>query len=312
MRVLETERLLLRWFDEKDAAFVLELVNEPSWIANIGDRHVRTLDQARAWIRDKLVGSYWRHGHGLWAVERRSDGELLGMCGLVQRDSLAAADVGYAFVPRFWGQGHAREAAAASLRYAFDVLGRRRVLAIVTPDNERSIHVLEAIGMRRAGVHRAEGGDKELALFAAGDEPGANDLRDDRAEIDALARRFFSAFCNRGVVPRVASLPSMFLPGAAITVVRPGGKAETSGVEDFVTPRAALLFGGRLRDFEEHEVEARTEVQGSLAWRASRYRKAGELDGEPCEGGGWKLISLVRTDSGWKIAALVWEDVQDG
>lgn len=308
MKVLQTERLLLRWFDERDAAFVLELVNEPSWIANIGDRNVRTLDDARAWIRDKLVSSYWLHGHGLWAVERRGDGELLGMCGLVQRDALPAADVGYAFVPRFWGQGYAREAAGASLRYAFDVLGKRRVLAIVTPENERSIRVLEAIGMARAGIHRAEGEGIDLALFAAGDEPGAND---DRADIDALAGRFFSAFCNRGALPRAASLPSMFLPGASITVVRPGTKSETCGVVDFVTPRAALLFGERLRDFEEHEVGARTEVQGSLAWRASRYRKAGVLDGAPYEGGGKKLFALVRTEGGWKIAALVWEDSVD-
>lgn len=308
MNVLETERLLLRWFDERDAAFVLDLVNEPSWIANIGDRNVHTVDEARAWIRDKLV-SYWRHGYGLWAVERRSDGELLGMCGLVRRDSLPAADVGYAFVPRSWGQGYAREAAAASLRYAFDVLGERRLLAIVTPANERSIRVLETIGMRRAGVHPAKGEDSGLALFAAGDEPGPNDGRDDRADIDALARRFFSAFCNRGVLPRVASLPSMFLPGAAITVVRPGAAApETCGVADFVTPRAALLFGGRLRDFEEHEVDASTEVQGSLAWRACSYRKAGVLDGAPFQGGGRKLISLVQTRAGWKIAALLWED----
>lgn len=136
-----------------------------------------------------------------------------------------------------------------------------------------------------------------------------SDRGDDGAEIDALVRRFFSAFCNRGVLPRVAELPSMFLPGAAITVVRPGAAAETWGVAGFVEPRAALLSEGRLLDFEEHEVDARTEVQGSLAWRVSRYQKAGVLDGAPYRGGGWKLFSLVRVESGWKIAALTWEDL---
>jgi RimJ/RimL family protein N-acetyltransferase len=302
----------MRWFRDEDAAFVRALVNEPSWIANISDPRVRTLDDARVWIAEKLVRSYWEKGHGLWAVERRSDGELLGMCGLIDRDSLPSIDVGYALVPRFWGHGYAREAAAAALAYARDVLGRGRVLAIVQPENRASIRVLASVGMIRTGSHRLEGEEIDLDLFAPA-EGGATDAgrADDPAlAIDALVRRFFGAFSNRHGMARIASLPSMFLPEAVVTVVKPAAArgVEACGVRDFLLPRAALLLDGRLTDFEESEVTHRTEVVSALAYRSSRYRKAGILEGVPFEGAGSKHFQLVETRRGWRIAALAWED----
>src|ERR1700691_3879333 len=105
MNVLETERMTLRWFDERDAPFILELVNDPAWIANIGERNVRTLDEARHFNSEKLVASYRQNGHALWAMVRRSDAVLLVMCGLIKRDSLPHLDVGYALAPAFCGNG---------------------------------------------------------------------------------------------------------------------------------------------------------------------------------------------------------------
>ncbi|HEY1089661.1 MAG TPA: GNAT family N-acetyltransferase [Burkholderiaceae bacterium] len=148
MHILSTERLHLRWFDEADGAFVCELLNEPSWLEMIGDRGVRTPEQASVWIRERLIGNYRAQGFGFWAVVRQSDGALLGMCGLVKRDELPEVDIGYAFVPRAWGQGYAREAAAACLRYARETLGLRTLLAITAPHNEASSRLLEAIGLR--------------------------------------------------------------------------------------------------------------------------------------------------------------------
>ena len=147
--MLETERTSLRQFEESDAAFVLELLNDPAWIANIGERNVRTLEQARAWIAEKLVASYRQNGYGLWAMQRRSDDALLGMCGLLQREGLPTLDVGYALAPAFRRQGYAREAVLACLAYARDELGIRRVLAIVAPHNLPSIRLLESVGMTR-------------------------------------------------------------------------------------------------------------------------------------------------------------------
>ncbi|CAN5904680.1 hypothetical protein BH11MYX4_BH11MYX4_58040 [soil metagenome] len=311
MRVLEAERMTLRWFDEADAPFVHELLNDPAWLANIGDRNVRTLDDARRWIADNLVATYWRTGHGLWAMERRSDCALLGMCGLLERDALPELDVGYALAPAFRGSGYAREAALACLRYGRDVLGRSRILAIVSPAHRSSIRVLESIGMVQERVCVLEGESRETAVFTWGvDAAGPPVASDATAEIDALVRRFFSAFSNRGATSAVTSIPSLFLPEAVVTVEAPGTSrgVDVLDVRGFVAPRAALLQGGRLTDFEEREVNSQTTVDGRVASRSSQYRKAGVLDGTPFEGGGHKHFQLVRTARGWKIAALAWED----
>jgi RimJ/RimL family protein N-acetyltransferase len=305
MRVIATDRLILRWFTADDASFILTLVNDPSWIANIGDRGVRTLDDARAFISDRLAPSYWTKGHGLWAIERRSDGVLVGMCGLIDRDSLPAIDVGYALAPPFWGQGYAREATAATLGYARDVLAKTRILAIVQPENARSIRVLESLGMARVGSHRPDGEARDLALFSVGAEADGGAAE---AAIEALVARFYAAFANRHTPSQIASVPALFLPAAVVTVVDGAGRAETMSVRAFVTPRATLLCDGRLTDFEEHEVAAQTQVTGALAHRASRYEKAGSLDGVPFQGGGDKHFQLVQTARGWKIAALAWQD----
>lgn len=146
--VLETERLRLRQFAPEDAAFVLELLNEPSWLRFIGDRGVRTLDDARAYIENGPRAMFARHGFSLLVAERKVDGAALGMCGLIRRDSLDAPDIGYALLPRAWGQGYAREAATAVLAHGHSVLGLPRILAITDPDNAASIRLLEELGMQ--------------------------------------------------------------------------------------------------------------------------------------------------------------------
>lgn len=146
--VAETERLLLRRFDpEADAPFVLQLVNEPSWLQFIGDKGVRTLDDARAYLRDGPLAMYARCGHGLYRVDLKHTGETVGMCGLIKRDTLPDVDIGYAFLPAHWGRGYAEEATRATLAHAQE-LGLRRILAIVTPGNARSIRLLEKLGLR--------------------------------------------------------------------------------------------------------------------------------------------------------------------
>jgi RimJ/RimL family protein N-acetyltransferase len=147
MQVFETDRLVLRHFTPDDAAFILELVNEPGWKKYIGDRGINTLDDARTYIENVPVASYEKHGFGLWAVGLKEGGELVGMCGLIKRDTLEDVDIGFALLSRFEGSGYAREAADATLAYARNQLGLRRVVAITTQDNDRSGSLLERIGM---------------------------------------------------------------------------------------------------------------------------------------------------------------------
>ena len=164
--ILETPRLFLREFTHGDDAFVLRLLNEPSWLRFIGDRGVRTLEDACRYLDDGPFRSYATNGFGLWCVEPRESGAPLGMCGLIRRDTLPDVDVGFAFLPEAWGRGYAMEAASAVLAHARDALGLRRVLAITDPENAASIRVLERIGMQREGTVRMPGETLDLLLFA--------------------------------------------------------------------------------------------------------------------------------------------------
>ena len=167
MNVLETERLNLRQLDASDAAFILELLNDPSFLQNIGDRGVRTLEDAVRYILEGPVKSYARHGFGLWLVELKDSHQPTGICGLVKRDTLPDADIGYAFLPRFRSRGYASESAAAVMSYASGALGLRRVLAITNPKNAGSIKVLEKIGLKFDRLIRLSEGAPEIMLFAS-------------------------------------------------------------------------------------------------------------------------------------------------
>lgn len=165
MTVLETERLFLREFTNDDADFIFEQLNEPSWIQNIGDRKIRTLDDARAYIVNGPRASYEKNGFGLWLIVLKETGESIGMCGLIKREGLEDVDIGYALLPRFWSKGYAVEAAQAVKNYARDVVGLKRLVAIVDPVNEGSIRVIEKIGLRYEKMVRLSADDIDLKLF---------------------------------------------------------------------------------------------------------------------------------------------------
>lgn len=148
MLVLETERLLLRPFTTDDASFILILLNEPSFLRYIGDKKVRTLEDARQYLSNGPVASYQRNGYGLLLVELKETNTAIGMCGLLKRDELPDADIGFAFLPDYWNQGFAFEAAAAVMKDAREQLKLDRILAIVNPDNYASMKLLERLGLR--------------------------------------------------------------------------------------------------------------------------------------------------------------------
>jgi [ribosomal protein S5]-alanine N-acetyltransferase len=162
-RVISTERLRLRRMHTGDADFMLELLNQPSFIRNIGDRGARDLAGARRYITDRVRAAYERHGFGMYVVEQKASGEPLGIAGLVKRDSLPDVDIGYALLERHWGCGYAIEAGAAVLRHARDDLGLKRLLAITAPDNQASQALLRKFGMQQDGVLQLPEG--ESALF---------------------------------------------------------------------------------------------------------------------------------------------------
>ncbi len=146
--VLETERLILRKLSFGDAPFILELLNEPAFIRFIGDKGVRNLDDARAYLKNGPMLSYKQHGFGLYMTALKDRGIPLGICGLVKRDTLPDADIGFAFLRRHRNKGYATESARAVLAHAVDTLKIPRIVGITAQDNHGSIKVLQKIGLK--------------------------------------------------------------------------------------------------------------------------------------------------------------------
>ena len=146
--VLDTQRLVLRRLEPADAGFILEITNDPDWLRHIGDRGIRSLDDARRYITEGPRAMYERHGFGLYLVEQRDGGTPIGLCGLIKRDWLDDVDIGFAFLPAFRGRGFALEAAAATLEFGRTTLGLHRIAAIVSPGNADSLRLLGRLGMR--------------------------------------------------------------------------------------------------------------------------------------------------------------------
>lgn len=148
MKILETKRLSLREVIENDAEFMLDLLNQPSFIKYIGDRGVRTVEEAKDFIETRYRKSYRDHGYGLYTVELKETGESIGVCGFVKRDTLPESDIGFAFLPQFEKKGYAFESAEAVLKYGKETLNLKRILAITTQDNENSGRLLEKLGFK--------------------------------------------------------------------------------------------------------------------------------------------------------------------
>ena len=167
MIAIETERLELRQFTPEDAAFVLRVVNEPSFLRYIGDRGVRSVADAERYIQEGPVAGYAKFGYGLLRVIRKDDGVSVGMCGVLKRDALPGPDLGFSFLPEYWSQGYAHESASAVMEHAREVLGLGRILAITTVDNEPSIRLLGKLGFRFERLMTVGDDTTTLRLFAS-------------------------------------------------------------------------------------------------------------------------------------------------
>ncbi len=163
MQILETERLILRQFTLDDAAFILELLNTPTWLRFIGDRGVHSIEDAENYLRNGSLKSYSENGFGFYAVIDKESEKAIGMCGLIKRDNLPDIDIGFAFLPHLLSKGFGYEIASATLDYALNTLKLERVIAIVNPENEKSIGLIKKIGM--AFEATIPFGEKEVMVF---------------------------------------------------------------------------------------------------------------------------------------------------
>ncbi|QJW96958.1 GNAT family N-acetyltransferase [Frigoriglobus tundricola] len=173
LTVCATHRLALRRLTVEDAPFIFELVNNESWLRFIGDKGVRTLADAQKYILNGPVEMYTRFGFGLWLVETRDENSTpIGICGLIKREALNDVDLGFAFLPEFWGKGYAFEAASAAMIYGKMALKLKRIAAITAPDNHRSAKLLVKLGFQFERMMQLNGSG-DVAFYTACGSDGA-------------------------------------------------------------------------------------------------------------------------------------------
>jgi RimJ/RimL family protein N-acetyltransferase len=164
MKVLETDRLILRWAEEEDAGFIYKLLNEPGWLKYIGDKGIQTLEDATEYIRNGPRAMYKREGFGLFVTELKENQEPVGLCGLIKREGLEDVDIGFAFLTDHQSLGYAFEAATGTVTLARK-LGLDRLVAITTKDNHSSSNLLEKLGMKLDGYVTLPNDTEELKKY---------------------------------------------------------------------------------------------------------------------------------------------------
>jgi len=164
--ILETDRLRLREFTLNDAEFIVELLNSPGWLQFIGDRNIRTEEQAKNYLENGPIKSYKENGYGLSLVEKKEDNLAIGMCGIIKREFLDYPDIGFAFLPGFNGKGYAFEITSATMDYAKQQLNLAKILAITVSDNSKSIRLLEKIGLKFIKTINLPTSKEELLLYS--------------------------------------------------------------------------------------------------------------------------------------------------
>jgi RimJ/RimL family protein N-acetyltransferase len=164
---LETERLQLRRVSLDDAEFMLEIWNDPAFVRHVGDRGVRTIEQAREAMKSGALKLYADYGYGPYAMVLKSDGTRIGICGLFKRENLEHPDIGFSVLPAYGGKGYAGEAASAVLAHARDDLGLDELTAIVSPRNAPSIGLIQKLGLSFVRMITMPGEDEEICLYSA-------------------------------------------------------------------------------------------------------------------------------------------------
>jgi RimJ/RimL family protein N-acetyltransferase len=162
---LRTERLQLRWLTLDDAELMLAVWNDPAFVRFVGDRGIRTVDEARMTMEEGTMKLYSDHGYGPFRMALADSDEPIGICGLFRREGLDDPDIGFATLPEFCGRGFAFEAACAVIDHARDELGLLRLIAIVSPENEASVGLIRKLGLRFERMYRMAGDDDDIAIY---------------------------------------------------------------------------------------------------------------------------------------------------
>lgn len=300
-KILETPRLSLREFDLNDSDFILKLVNSPNWLEFIGDKGVKTVEDAKEYLESGPIKSYRENGYGLWLVQLKDTNIPIGMCGLVNRETLENIDIGFAMLPDYSKLGYGLEIANATMFYVKYNLKINKVIAITDANNIASIRLLTKIGLNFEKTLKFSENDRVLVFSST--QNGK-----DKIEIDKLTFNFFNLFTNtKGQVTEIDRIKDLFISNGII-INNSNRYPEIFNLETFMEPRKKILNNGILVDFSEIEISHKTEIFGNIAQRLSLYGKSGNLNGVNFETKGVKTFQFIKVNEIWKISALSWCD----
>lgn len=287
-----TERLHLNLLKNDDHPFILELVNTPGWLQFIGDRNIRTEEEAKAYIQ-KVTENPQIH---YWTVTPVNEERAVGIITLVKREYLEYSDIGFAFLPDFEVKGYAAEATRAVLYSVPEILQDDKILAITTEENRRSVKLLEKLKFCFDGVIEADG--KTLWRYS---------MDKNHLLIGKSTHAFYRIFSNTFQQPDFEKIYELCSPSANIIKKSDDG-TEIYDLKSFIDPRKKVLTDGTLTEFSEWETAEETKVVGNIAQRYSKYRKRGWLHGNYFEASGHKMFQLMKEHGVWKIVHVIWED----
>lgn len=162
----ETERLTLQPTSEEDAAFIFELVNTPKWLANIGDRNVKSVEEAKAYIKDKMTPQLKKLGYGNYTLIRKLDNTKIGTCGLYDREGLEGIDIGFALLPAYENMGFGLESASKLKDVGIKKFNIKLISAITTKENIASQKLIEKLGLKFIKIVKIPNDEEELLLYS--------------------------------------------------------------------------------------------------------------------------------------------------
>jgi RimJ/RimL family protein N-acetyltransferase len=288
-----TERLTLNFLSIHETDFIYELVNTAEWIKYIGDRNIRTKEDALNYVQ-KIIDN---PNINYWVVKLKTEQISIGIITFIKRDYLEHHDIGFAFLPKYGKNGYAYEAANTVLEDAIKNNNHQQILATTVKENTYSIKLLKKLGL--SFEKEIEMGKDLLQIYA---------LANNKFFINELTKNFFGLFTNsKQKQLTIEKINTLCLPETVI-IKKDKNKEEIYNLESFISPRKKILTDGTLTEFEEYEFFEETKIINNLAQRFSKYEKKGFLNREYFEGKGIKLFQYTNTLNGWKINAVIWED----
>ncbi|MGE5108317.1 MAG: GNAT family N-acetyltransferase [Sphingobacteriales bacterium] len=288
-----TPRLLLNKLTVSDTELILELVNSPEWIKFIGNRNIKTTEEAIPYIQ-KIIDN---PAINYWVVKIQDQQIPIGIVTFIKRDYLDHHDIGFAFLAKYTKQGYAYEATAAVLNDVIKDAAHTHILATTVKENTNSIQLLEKLGFQFNNEINHE--DEMLLVYS---------VTTDKLFINHLTKIFFSIFTNsKQQQPDWNIIHSICLP-ETIIIKKSDATEIVYSLDTFIEPRKKILSDGTLTEFEEKETNEETKIVGNIAQRWSKYQKTGYLNGNYFKEYGNKLFQFIKTQNGWKINSLIWED----